>query len=95
VFIAADGLIRNISGQEMRLFTQVDAKVVYNDGYEFEANVVCERDGGASLDMIMLPMAESRLIVYAEIPARLAAEQDASWRIVLTVDGESLEYELQ
>lgn len=93
VFLAADGWIRNISSQEMRLFTSIEAKIIYNDTYSFEANVMCERDAGASMDVTMLPMAQSRLIVYGEIPAWLQGENGA-WRIELTADGESLEYEL-
>ena len=79
----------------MRLFSAVKATIVYNDSYSFEANVVCERDAGASLDMTMLPMAQSRLIVYGEIPAWLAASGEGAWRIVLECGGERLEYELQ
>ena len=95
VFLAADGFIRNVSSQEMRLFTQIEAKIVCNDAYSFEANVVCERDAGESLDMTMLPMAQSRLIVYGEVPAWLAQEEQSAWKIELISGSESIEYELQ
>ncbi|MBR6767811.1 MAG: peptidoglycan-binding protein [Clostridia bacterium] len=95
VFLAADGFIRNISAQEMRLFTQIEARIICNDTYIFEANVVCERDAGESLDMTMLPMAQSRLIVYGEVPAWLAGEEQSAWKIELISGSESIEYELQ
>lgn len=95
VFLAVDGWVRNASAQELRLFTQIEAKIVYNDSYSFDANVVCERDTGNSLDMTMLPMAQSRMIVYGEIPAWLANDEDGAWRIELISGNDSLEYELQ
>lgn len=95
VFLAADGWIRNISSEEIRLFTQVEASIVYNDTYSFEANVVCERDAGTSLDAAMLPMAQARMIVYGEVPAWLQTEAEGTWRIELAANTESIEYELQ
>lgn len=95
VLLAADGWIRNVSTRDLSLFTELEAQVVYGDDYAFEADLVCECDNGTDLDMTMLPMAQARLIVYAEIPAWLAEEEGASWRIVFTASGENLEYELQ
>jgi len=94
VFLIADGWIRNVSAQEMRLFSGIGATVVY-DSYSFEASVVCERDAGQALDMTMLPMAQSRLVVFSEVPAWLAREASGNWRIELTADTEKLVYELQ
>ena len=95
IFLAADGVIRNVSVRDLSLFTEMEAQVVYNDSYSFEATLACECNEGTELDMSMLPMAQARLVVYAEIPAYLAADESASWKIVLTADGSSLEYELQ
>jgi hypothetical protein len=38
----------------------------------------------------MLPMAQSRLVIYAEVPGWLATENDASWRIELTCGARAL-----
>lgn len=95
VLLAADGWIRNVSARDLSLFTEVEAKVIYGDKYAFEADLVCECDGGTDLDMSLLPMAQARLIIYAEIPAWLAEEEGASWRVVFNADGANLEYELQ
>lgn len=95
VFLAADGVIRNVSVRDLSLFTEMEAQVVYGDSYAFEASIACECNEGTELDMSMLPMAQARLVVYAEVPAYLAADESASWKIVLTAGGSSLEYELQ
>ena len=95
VFLVLDGRIRNISSEELRMFIQMEAKVIYNDAYAYEATIVCERNDGAELDMSMLPMAESRLMVYAEIPASVAKDENASWRVELSAGSDRLEFELQ
>ncbi len=95
VLLAADGLIRNLSAEEMHLFMQLKAKVVYNDAYAYEAELVCECSGGTGLDVRLLPLGEARLVVYAEIPAQLAADAEAQWNIVLEADGEQLVIALQ
>ena len=95
VFLAADGFIRNVAPRELHLFMEVEAKVVYGGKYEYEATIVCERNEGRELDSMLLPMAQSRMIVYAEVPAYLAQEEGADWRIELTANGETLEFELQ
>lgn len=95
VFLVLDGTIRNISPAELRMFIQMEAKLVYNDTYAYEATIVCERNEGGELDMSMLPMAESRLLVYAEIPASVARDEGASWRVELSAGSDKLEYELQ
>lgn len=94
-FLAADGMIHNISSSELHLFMQIEAKVIYNETYAYEATLVCERDEGSELDTMLLPMAQSRLIVYAEVPASLMHDADAHWTIELTADGETLTYDLQ
>lgn len=93
--LAADGMVRNISAGELRLFTGLEAKVVYGGKYEFEATVLCESDEGSALDMTMLPMAQARLVLYAEIPAYLAQDNGAQWTVVLSAGDAGIEYELQ
>lgn len=90
VFLVADGLIRNLSAEELHLFMQVEASVVYNGKYAYEVELVCECSDGTELDTRLLPMAQARLMAYAEIPASLAAEEEAKWSIVFETNGESL-----
>jgi len=95
VFLIADGLIRNLSAEELHLFMQVEASVVYNDRYAYEAELVCECSDGTELDTRLLPMAQARLLAYAEIPAALAADESAQWSIAFELGGESLVIDLE
>lgn len=95
LFLAADGWVRNLSQEELRLFMQMDAQVIYQGKYTYDATVLCERDGGSDLDMALLPLAEARLLVYAEIPARLAQDTEAKWTLKLQIKDQSVEFELQ
>lgn len=94
-FLVCDGWIRNISAADLHLFMQMEAKVIYNDTYAYEATVVCERDDGHELDTLLLPMGFSRMIAYAEIPAGLMNDDGANWRVEFSANGETLEYTLQ
>lgn len=93
VLLAADGWIRNISAGELKLFSGVEAKAVFGGKYEYEATVLCEANGGTALDMSLLPMAQARLIVYAEVPPELAKE--SGWIIRLSAGDAALEYVLE
>lgn len=93
--VIADGEIRNLSADELKLFTQLTATLTYSGGASYEATVLCERDEGSALDMTMLPMAQARLVVYAEVPGWLAAQEDAAWSLTLSLGGEEIEFELQ
>ena len=73
----------------------VEARVIYNDTYAYDAVLLCERDQGTALDTALLPLGTSRLIVYAEVPASLAEDADAAWRLEISVNDDKLEYELQ
>ena len=42
-----------------------------------------------------LPLAQARMLVYAEIPAYLSWDDQAEWTLKMTVKGETLEYNLQ
>ena len=95
MLLAADGWIRNLSQKELRLFMDLDARVIYEDGYAFEATVLCERDGRSGLDISMLPMAQAQMVLYAEIPAYLAQETNASWRIEIAAGDELITFELE
>lgn len=95
VLLAADGMIRNISGEELKLFTGLKARVVYGGSAAYEATVVCECGEGTALDVSMLPMAQARLVIYAEVPGWLAQEEGAAWSLELTCGDETVEYVLQ
>ena len=45
--------------------------------------------------MTMLPMAQARLVVFAEVPGWLAQDAQAQWSLEITAGGETMEYELQ
>lgn len=93
VMLVIDGMIRNTSSEELKLFSGVEAKAVFGAAVEYEATVLCETNGGAALDMSLLPMAKARMIVYAEVPAELAKE--SGWVIRLTAGDASVEYVLE
>lgn len=95
VLLAADGWIKNYSKNELRLFMQLNAQLIYENEYAFDATILCERDQGTALDMTMLPLDVARLVVYAEIPAHLAQDADADWRLEISTNDQRLEYELQ
>jgi len=95
VFLAADGLIRNLSAHQMHLFMQAQASVIVNGEYVYAAEMVCEGSEGTALDTLLLPLGQARLIVYAEVPAYLAQDASVSWSIQLTADGQTLEFDLQ
>lgn len=95
LFLVADGCINSLSAQEMHLFVEMKASVVYNGQYTYQAELVCEGSEGTALDTRLLPLAQARLLVYAEIPAALAADENAQWSIVLEQNGESLVIDLQ
>ncbi len=95
LLLIADGLIQNTATEPMYLFMQPKATVVYNDAYTYEAVLLCERDDGSRLDTMLLPLDQTRLILYAEIPAHLAAAPAGQWKIVISMDGETAEYSLE
>lgn len=93
--LVADGWIRSLSPETMYLFMQMEAQLVYNDTYRYEAEVACECNEGTALDTVLLPMAQARLVAYAEVPAPLAMDEQAQWRMELTLGGETLCFDLQ
>lgn len=92
VLLAADGMIQNLSPEELKLFSDLEISAVFG-GYEYEATALCEANGGAALDMSLMPMAKARLIVYAEVPVDLAKE--SGWTLRLTAGGAVVEYVLE
>ena len=95
LLLAADGWIRNLSQEELRLFMDLKARVIYEDGYAFDATVVCEKDERSGLDISLLPMAQAHLLIYAQIPAHLALEENASWRIEISAGEACIKFDLE
>ena len=93
--LIADGMIQNISPNTMHLFMQLEARVVYSDGYAYEATVLCEQNDGSKLDTMLLPMDQARLILFAEIPGDLTNAPADQWCIELSIDGDTLKFPLK
>jgi len=93
VFLAADGWLQNLSGQQMHLFMDMEARVICNGRYSYEASVVCECSDGRALDTVLLPLGTARVIVYAEVPVQL---KDAEQLVIeLTAGGETISFDLK
>lgn len=92
LLLIADGTFANLSASEMSLFSDLTATAVYNGTYRYECQVVCQANGGERFDSMLLPMAESRVVIFAEIPAALADEafqlevQLGSYLLTYTLD---------
>lgn len=95
LLLAADGWIRSLSPETLYLFMQMEAQLVYNDTYRYEAEIVCECNEGTALDTVLLPMAQARLVAYAEVPSYLAQDEQAQWCMEFTLGGETLSFDLQ
>lgn len=94
VFFLADGWIRNLSGEELRLFTDLTVDV-YCGETAFPATLSCERDGQTQFDSALIPLAQCRLVVSAEIPQALALEENAQWQIVFAAGEDTLVYPVE
>ncbi len=90
--LIADGRIQNLSNEELKLFTQMEAWFE-NGEYRYDATILCEVGGGSALDMSLLPMGQARLIVCAEVPPELAGQ--AGWTLTLLAGESSVEYGLE
>ena len=93
VFLAADGWIQNLSAQQMHLFMDMEARVICNGQYTYEASVVCECSNGRALDTVLLPLGTARVIVYAEVPVQL--QQAEQLAIELTAGGQTISFDLK
>ena len=89
VFFVAEGEIENTSPETLAFYRQLTAELTL-DGAKYICTILCETDGGARFDAEMLPGARARLIVCAEVPARLSGRE--GWTLTLKSDGESAEW---
>lgn len=85
----AEGKLLNTAGEELTLYRQVSATLRYGD-VVYPCTLVCETDGGARFDTSLLPLGEARLMIYAEIPARIAGPGD--WTLTLLAGGATMEF---
>ena len=93
VFLTADGWIQNLSAQQMHLFMDMEARVICDGRYAYEASVVCECNNGSALDTVLLPLGTARMIVYAEVPVQL--QQAEQLAIELTAGGQTISFDLK
>ena len=70
------------------------AELVCNGQYVFDVIIVCEGNGGTTLETTMIPKAQSRVMVYAEVPSYLARMEDAQWTLTVKADDETVVYTL-
>lgn len=91
VLAVFEGAIRNDGVAALSLDWQLKGTLLL-DGYPYGCAFLCERDRGSAFDAQLLPQAQSRLIVTAEIPrAALDARQMS---LVLEQDGQTLSFDL-
>ena len=92
--IIADGTMMNASGEQIRFAVDMTAELVCNGQYVFDVIIVCEGNGGTTLETTMIPKAQSRVMVYAEVPSYLARMEDAQWTLTVKADDETVVYTL-
>ena len=93
VFAVCEGRIRNMSGAEIGLGWELTGEMIVNGTARFACTLRAEADNGASFASSLLPLAESRLIVLAEVPA--GALDMAETAVVVITDGtNTMEYSL-
>lgn len=92
--IIVDGWVRSLSASAMSLSFEASAVFTYNGKYDFAAQLFCENNAGTGFTSTLGALANSRMLVYAEIPAYLVAEGGA-WTLSINIDGVTSEYELK
>ena len=85
----AEGRVLNTSSEELTFYRQLSAALSLGE-VSYPCTLVCETDAGARFDTALLPLGEARLMIYAEIPARIAGAGD--WTLTLSAGGETLTY---
>ena len=91
VLLIAEGVIENTSPEELVFYRQLNG-VLTRDGARYACTVLVETDCGRRFDTSMLPGAEARLIVYAEVPRRLVG--GGTWELTLSAGAGTLSYAL-
>ena len=88
----AEGKVLNTGAEELTFYRQLSATLSYGD-IAFPCTLVCETDAGARFDTSLLPLGEARLMIYAEIPARVAGE--SGWTLTVSAGGTDLAFEVE
>jgi len=88
----AEGRVLNTSAEELTFYRQLSATLSLGD-IAYHCMLVCETDGGARFDTMLLPLGEARMMIYAEIPARIAGAGD--WTLTLTAGSETVTYDIE
>lgn len=91
--VIAEGQIVNRSGDEVNLYWQMTGTLTI-DGYAYKAEALCESNEGESLDSALLPLADGRLLVVAEIP-KSACLRTGEWTLSLQMGEQTWEYALE
>ena len=87
----AEGRVLNVSTEELTFYRLLTATLSLSE-VSYPCTLVCETDGGARFDTSLLPLGEARLMIYAEIPDRVAGLDD--WTLTLSAGDETLTYTL-
>ena len=60
--------LKNIGTEEFRLSVDVQAKIIVNEQYEFDATVLVESKDGEEFEYELKPLQERKCYIYANIP---------------------------
>jgi len=93
VLIVFDGKVKNRGLQPLDLTWRLSGTIAYDGQYEFPCTLVCERDEGLGFGDSLIPLAQSRLVIYAEIPRGLP-ESGGVWVLTLKAGDGELTYPL-
>ena len=91
ILMIFDGAVRNSGVQALELNWQMSAAITYENMYTFSCSLTCERDEGSGFGESLIPLAESRLVIYAEIPKALAASA-GKWALRIGMGDDSLNW---
>jgi hypothetical protein len=70
----------------------MNAAIAYEGMYTFPCSLTCERDEGSGFGESLIPLAGSRLVIYAEIPRTLAASA-GKWKLQISMGEDSLAWD--
>lgn len=62
------GILKNIGSEELDVFMDMDAKIIINGQYEFDATIKIETKDGEDFESDLMPLQERKCYIYAGIP---------------------------
>lgn len=95
VLLIADGTVLNTASSTIRLGIELRASVVYNGERRYDALLVCACNEETTLDTFLIPGATARMLLYAEVPAPLAADNGAEWTVEVSSGSETVTFTLE